>query len=240
MREGVWMRDTKVVVDYPLNKKQYELLMKVVNNTKCFDRKDNTFLLSNRKIAERLRVSASGVDQLFRVLKKEGLLKGVVTSYMNTKPVKMLSPRFLWISYTKTDRYYCSVLYKLGCVQLADEWRLLCRELGGYVDVNTGEINFDFTWHYIDEIASRYTCWDVCYRRQDSKVSLDDHEDSSQGYNLKELGLEEVTLKDMQWFEEVNKGSKFVYPKELSMNCKPKFKSMYVVPLEGLNYDDCQ
>lgn len=224
--------------DSPLNKKQYGLLITLVNSPKCFDRKDNTFLLSNRKLADIVSVSASSIDQLFRILKKHNLIKTLHTVHMESdkpsKAYRMLSPRFLWISYIKTDRYYYSALYELESVEKADTWRKVCRNLGGLVDVHTGEIDDSFTWHFIDSIAERYTCWDKCYRRDDTQVTVDEDQHSPQGYNLRDADLDGLTLYDRQWFEMVNSESEYNYPDKLKFNHKKRVNSMYSVGLKDI------
>ena len=61
-----------------ISKRQYNLLTDIMNNTKLFDRRDNTFLVSSRKIADRLHISASKVDQLMRVLSIKDLVRMVI------------------------------------------------------------------------------------------------------------------------------------------------------------------
>jgi hypothetical protein len=199
-----------------LEQKHYTLLIDIVNNSKCFDRRDNTFLLSNRSISDRLNCSPSKVDQLFRVLKNKQLVKGILISNYSDKLVRMLDPRFLFISYTKTDRYYYYVLYQLGDVKSADRWRLDCRFLNGFIDINTGELK-TFNWYYIDNIAKSYSRFDRCYRKNTKEIELtksksDNYDNDSQMYTIDSLGIKEVIQKDLDWLNDINYHSKYDYP----------------------------
>lgn len=219
--------------DRVLNQRQEVLFYQIVNCNKCFDRRDNSFLLSNRKIADRLKVSASKVDQLFRVLRKHNLIKKVYNLRMQSKVVTMLSPRFFWISWTKTDRYYYDVLYNLGCVVLADQWRKTCRLYGAYVDIHSGEIDDSFTWYYIDETAQRYTCFDRCYRKGFTSETIEDDESYSQRYDIGDADSNQLTDHDHSWFDKINVCSEFDYPLS-KISSKPharKYSSMHDVKI---------
>ncbi len=235
-----------------LNKKQEKLLYSVVNCTKCFDKRDNSFLLSNRKLADRLKVSASQVDQLFRVLGKHGLIKKVLNTHqvlcsktgggkVNTVKVRMLSPKFLWISMTKTDRFYYSKLFDLGCVVLADQWRKTCREVAGFVDIDTGEIADSFTWHKVDELAESYSCWDRCYRKGVTNETIKEDYNTSQQYCIKDSDKVPLTLQDVEWIKVINSESAYHYPRiagNLRSN-KPRVKNMYLVDIyHNRRFDD--
>ena len=199
-----------------LTNKQYTLLLDIMNNTKTFDRRDNTFLLSNRKIAEKLKISSSTVDRLLRVLKKHDLIREVRNqSYTkegkeNKNKVVMLSPKFLFISYTQSDRWMIGALWELKDIQKVYKWGKLCRELNCYIDPLTGEQK-DFNWWMIDCKANQYTCFDRCYRKQSKEVHHNDDENNTQYYNLKDSEMIETTQQDQQWFSGINKQSGFNY-----------------------------
>lgn len=189
-----------------LTNKEYELLMVIINNNRCFDKRDNTFLLSNRKIAEKICVSPSKVDRLFRTLNKHNLIKKVINiSYnldgsSNNNPVTMLSPKFLFISYTKSDRWFVGALWTLEHVKKVYEWARLCRDLNCFVCPSTGEIKA-FNWYKIDKKARQYTAFDRCYRKG-SKEEFINYEDinSSQYYSLQDAEI----LTDYVYYKYMN------------------------------------
>ncbi len=202
-----------------LKDKEYSLLMQLVNNTKVFDKRDNTFLLSNRKIACKVGVSASKVDRLFRTLSKHNLIKKVInTQYtskglINTTPVVMLSPKFLFISFTNTDRWIIAALWELGCIAKAREWATVCKNLACWVCPETGEIK-SFNWHDINTKANSYTCFDRCYRKKSRHVEIignNTDENSSQYYKLNELDSNGLHPYDFEWFDMINKQSVHTY-----------------------------
>lgn len=194
------------VVNQPLNSKQYALLLQIVHHVKCFDKRDNTILLSNRKLADKLRVSPSKVDQLIRILKKNNLIKlvkatsevrikGVVSP---SKPLRMLSPKFMWWSYTKTDRIITGALYEFGCIEQVRKWRTMCRNLDGFIDPETGELK-EYNWYYIDKEAYSYCIkWDRCRRVTDRYKGLGDS-----GFTLQDAYAEEISPYDVKWFNEI-------------------------------------
>ena len=162
------MLETKVKV----GDKYYKLLIKIINNTKCFDRRDNTVLLNNRQIANKLTISPSSVDQLFRELKKMGLVKMVRSvedvvhlGVVSTAPLcRMLDPKFLFISYTKSDIFITVALWDLEDIVKVREWRGLCKRFNYHIDSATGEMT-DFNWYYMERIANSYRFTDRCYRK---------------------------------------------------------------------------
>lgn len=189
-----------------LTNKEHELLMIIINNNRCFDKRDNTFLLSNRKIAGKVSVSPSKVDRLFRTLRKHNLIKTVINSCYNidgsrnNRPVTMLSPKFLFISYTKSDRWFIGALWTLEHVKSVYEWSRLCRELNCFICPDTGEIK-PFNWYKIDKKANYYTCFDRCYRKG-SKEEFINYEDinSSQYYRLQDVEI----LTDYVYYKYMN------------------------------------
>ena len=152
--------------------KNYKVLQLIINDTKCFDRRDNTFLLSNRKLATRLSISPSKVDQLFREMRNKGLVKkvrsvdqGIIKSIVKVVPLyNMLDPKFLFISYTKSDIFISCALWDLECIGLVREWRGLCKRFNCYIDPIHGDMS-EFNWYYIERIANGYQWFDRCYRK---------------------------------------------------------------------------
>lgn len=224
-----------------LNTKQNALFYRIINHTKCFDRRDNSILLSNRDIAKVLKVSASSIDQVFRVLSKEGLLKKVkVTRTVIDKqgkvkdavPLRVVSPRFIWISYTKLDRSVYVALFDLECLDKLDMWWKACKDEQILIDTETGEIR-EFNWYYAESIANRYTCFDRCYRKVDSLVSVKENNNSNQHHELSESNLDGLTLQDKIWFDKINEDSSYHYS-TATVQSKvkgPLFKSMFTVPI---------
>lgn len=189
-----------------LTNKENQLLIQLVNNNKCFDRRDNTFLLSNRKLADNVGVSPSKMDRLFRILNKHNLVKKVINKTynsdgsLNVKPVVMLSPKFLFISYTNSDRWFIGSLWTLEHIKKVYEWASLCRELNCFICPDTGEMK-PFNWYKIDKKANYYTAFDKCYRKESKEgfINYDDI-DSSQYYSLKEAEI----LNDYVYYKYMN------------------------------------
>lgn len=178
-----------------LTNKEHQLLMQLINNNKCFDKRDNTFSLSNRKLADKVGVSPSKVDRLFRTLSKHHLVKKVINKQynndgsLNVKPVYMLSPKFLFISYTKSDRWFIGALWALEHIKKVYEWSKLCRDLNCFICPATGEMK-PFNWYKIDKKANYYTAFDRCYRKGSKEEFLNyDDLNSSQYYSLKEAEI---------------------------------------------------
>lgn len=199
-----------------LTDKQYELLIDIMNNTKVFDKRDNTFLLSNRKIAKKIGVSDSTINRLMRVLSKHNLIKKVINSSYtkegkkNTNKVIMLSPKFLFISYTKSDRWWCGALFELEDINKVYQWSDNCRALNCFIDPTTGEQK-PFNWWLIDCKANQYTCFDRCYRKKSKEIYYSDDENNTQYYSLKDSDIDGLTLYDSQWLSSINKQSDFNY-----------------------------
>lgn len=181
----------KETLQQGISSKHYNVLTLIINNTKCFDRRDNTFILSNRKIADKVKVSPSKVDQLFRELRKKGLLKKVRSvnqlvknGIVNNNPLyNMLDPKYLFISYIKSDIFIICALWDLEDISLVREWRGLCKRFNCHVDPMTGEMT-KFNWYYVERVANSYYLYDRCYRkgsktpsqssRPEAKFSIED------------------------------------------------------------------
>ncbi|MCP3681993.1 MAG: hypothetical protein GY861_04810, partial [bacterium] len=204
-----------------LKDKQHSLLMQIINNNRLFDRRDNTFLKSNREAAKTLKVSSSTVDRLFRVLKQHGLINKVRNQLYNKqgeenkKLVEMLSPRFLFISYTPSDRWIVGALWELKDIQEVYKWRLLCEELNCYINPLTGEVK-DFNWYEIECRAQQYTAFDRCYRKGSKcKYMNDDVENQSQHYTLNEADCSGLTTYDYLWLDSLNGWSALPYNRQM-------------------------
>lgn len=227
---------------YILSRPQFDLLLKIMNDWRLFDKRDNTFLVSNRKIASRLSLGSSTVDRLMRVLKKNDLLREVLsTSYtkeglLNKSKVLMLSPKFLFISYTKTDRWLLGGLWELRDISLVYKWRRTCSDLCCYIDPITGEM-LDFNWYLIERKANQYTSFDRCHRTSSKDIyHSNDVEIDSQYYSLRELDCTELSVADYDWITDINKDSNFVYNKELDFNTKT-INSVYDVRLKNVRQE---
>lgn len=199
-----------------LTDKQYKLLIDIMNNTKTFDKRDNTFLLSNRKIAKKIGVSDSTVNRLMRILSKHNLIKNVINSSYtkegkkNTNKMTMLSPKFLFISYTKSDRWWCGALFEFEDINKVYQWSRDCRNLNCFIDPATGEQK-PFNWWMIDCKANQYTCFDRCYRKKSKEIYYNDDENDTQYYSLKDSEIDGLTQYDRQWLSNINKQSDFNY-----------------------------
>lgn len=199
--------------------REYSLLMIIINNNKCFDRRDNTFLLSNRKIAVKIGVSASKVDQLFRVLSKEDLVRKVNPFLSCDDVYRMLSPQYMFISYNKYDRWIIGALWELGSMSEVHRWHNLCKELNCRIDPCTGEVKA-FNWWYIEQKAEQYTLYDRCYRKGSSQVLARELEDenNSQYYSLCDVDCHDLTTYDYLWFDSIVSYSELPYNRNMKFH----------------------
>lgn len=209
-----------------LTDKENQLLMQLVNNNKCFDRRDNTFLLSNRKLADKVGVSPSKVDRLFRTLNKHNLVKKVINKTynsngsLNVKPVAMLSPKFLFISYTRSDRWFIGALWTLEHIKKVYEWSSLCRDLNCFICPDTGEMK-PFNWYDIDRKANYYTSFDRCYRKKSKQIYNDyENEYQSQHYNLVDVDCYDLTTYDYIWIDSLVGWSDLPYNRNMQFYTK--------------------
>lgn len=131
---------------------QFKLLIRIFRSKKCFDQKDNTFKLSNRKIATHLKVAPSSVDQLMRTLSKRELTR-YVTTLIDT--VLMLKPELLFKK-PRRNYWYAKGLWFFRDHDKTIQWIDLCWYYYRFVDFTTGEMKrkpkleyiFDTTRHY--------------------------------------------------------------------------------------------
>lgn len=204
------MRQNERIKESFLSDKNYQLLMRIVNNNRLFDRKDNTFKVSNRKASKALNVSPSKVDRLFRVLRQSDLVRDV--RLYNGCVVPMLSPRFLFISYSRFDRWITAALFELTSYANVRQWREHCRSLNAMIDPETGEVKV-FNWYYIDAKADQYSCLDRCYRKGTKETYyVEEDPDTAQNYNVNDVKTDPVSEDDLTWFNTINKKSDYHYP----------------------------
>lgn len=150
-----------------LSRITHELLTKIISHksrqsNKLFNKRDNTFLHSNRYIAKQLDIPASSVDRLFRICRDKGLISDVIDNTGVLRP--MLNPAFLWYR-KREERPLASFIFKLGSYEKAINWRKVCSELGRMVDPITGEDKGYYDWVKVDEYAQSYEPWDLHYRK---------------------------------------------------------------------------
>lgn len=192
-----------------IDNKNYGLLITIINDPRLFDRLDNTFKASNRKIANKLDVSPSKVDRLFRLLKSKDLTRMIK---QKGRGIRMLSPKFIYTSRRKYDRWITGALWDLGCYEKVRGWRKICRSLNQWIDPATGEMK-NFNWYYIDVKADQVSCFDRCYRKGDKETYYTEEDrDSTQGYKVDELKAGKVTDHDLGWFDMINRESDQDYP----------------------------
>jgi hypothetical protein len=192
--------------------------MRMINDTKVFDRRDNTFTLSNRKAATRLGVGSSTVDRLFRALSANDLVRDVRNqSYTkegvyNTETVAMLSPLYIFISYTKSDRWITGALWELRDIEKVYNWSTMCKELACFIHPCSGEVK-PFNWYEIDCKANQYTSFDRCYRKGSKEKYYNDDQHKTEYYSLKDADTDSLTPDDQQWLDSVNQCSDLRYKK---------------------------
>lgn len=153
-----------------LSRIQYTLLTNIINldarqSNKLFNKRDNTFIQSNRGIAKALGVPPSSVDRLFRVCKEKGLIKLVTDNQGIDR--WMLNPSFLWYN-NREEKPLARFMFSLGSYDAAILWRKECERLGMYIDPLTGEA-WDFNWSPINAYAQSYQSWDFNWRKTAGK-----------------------------------------------------------------------
>jgi len=128
-----------------ISSKNFNLLLSIVKNNHCFDRKDNTFKLSNRATAKRLGITIYSVNTLMNNLKERGLTKIVTTSLSNQL---MLNPSFLFRKPRKNYYWYSRGLWYYESHKETIEWINFCWEHGKLIEPSTGEI-LNKNLHYV-------------------------------------------------------------------------------------------
>lgn len=144
-----------------LTKTRYNLLQQIVHNVKCFDKKDNTFLLSNRATAKVLGVSRDSVDRLFRDMKDKDLVRVVANIF--DQSVWMLDPEYLFYN-AREEKPFNIAMFQLGGHEYASQWREWSIENNIVTNVRTGK-PFRMSRARVYDYASRYSMFDRCYRK---------------------------------------------------------------------------
>lgn len=139
---------------------------------------------------------------------------------VNKELVYMLSPKYLFISYTKSDRWIIGALWELREIQDVYKWSRLCRELNCHIDPLTGEMR-GFNWYKIDCRANQYTSFDRCYRKGSKcRYSVDDIENYTQYHTLGELSCHDLTTYDYLWIDSLVGWSGLPYNRNMKFNVK--------------------
>lgn len=188
----------KEKIKIQLPPRQWGLLKTVINDYRLFDKRDNTFKLSNRDTAKALKCSPSKIDQLHRSLRKYNLTKKVtVTIYQYINALVQLDPRFLYINnFNKKDYWFTLALYLFNDTDKVIEWRGVCKQVGYIVHPSTGEILEYLPWQKYHLKQSLYTCFDRCYRKGETSA-------------LNDLKLaDSLCSYDLEWFKRINAISK--------------------------------
>lgn len=124
-------------VDGRLSTSRYNLLLKIVNNPKCFDKKDNTFKISNRGISKEVNVAPDTINRLMIDIKIRGLVR-VIDNIYNHK-VYMLNPAYLCSGLPSFEYWFCKAMFHLGGHSQALDWVTSCWRLGSLIDPDTKE-----------------------------------------------------------------------------------------------------
>lgn len=111
--------------------------MRIVNSRVCFDKRDNCFQLSQRKIAKHLKLSNTTIDRLFQLLKDKQLTATVADSH--DKQRVMLSPLFLFLG-DSHNKFFMINQFFLRSAIAAWLHVLHCEKIGFIVNCLTGEI----------------------------------------------------------------------------------------------------
>jgi hypothetical protein len=119
-----------------LPQKQFDLLMRLMNNRKVFDTHDNCVQDSVRGVSGVLRASYSQVQRLFRDMRIEGLMTPVLDIYGTER--LMVNPAFLYF-HTFHDKRFHRAMYVLGGHEEAVVWLRVCRAGGRLIHPATGE-----------------------------------------------------------------------------------------------------
>lgn len=139
---------------------KYKLLRRIIADRRSFDKKDNTFLLSNRQIAKRINVSPSYIDQLMRTLKQLNLIKPIINIFGDS--VIMLDPEYLFFN-VKEEKPFNIALFQLGSHDMALQWRDYCRLYNVVINARTNK-QMKIRRCDIDSYSASYSMFDRCYR----------------------------------------------------------------------------
>lgn len=151
-----------------LAKTRYDLLQQIVHNVKCFDKKDNTFLLSNRSAAKVLGVSRDSVDRLFIDMKSKDLVRMIINIF--DQSARMLDPEYLFYN-AREEKPFNIAMFQLGSHEYASQWRDWSIENNIVTNVRTGK-PFRMSRARICDYAGRYSMFDRCYRKGQKIVAI--------------------------------------------------------------------
>ncbi len=110
--------------------------MSSIMTTKYFDKLDNTIVGTTRDIAKATKLSQSNVTRVLRSLKKQDLLREVLN--VSNDKVLMLSPSVYCTMYPVEEHFH-KAMFVLGSHKLAGEFTQVERDLGTFIDAETGE-----------------------------------------------------------------------------------------------------
>lgn len=122
---------------HTLTYKQYLLLIRIVNSRACFDKRDNCFQLSQRKIAKHIKEPLTNIQRLFVKLKDNNLTANVIDAHDTTKV--MLNPYYLYIGHPNNKEFNIAQ-YDLRSAIAAWHYIMLCESIGWIVNGVTGEL----------------------------------------------------------------------------------------------------
>lgn len=151
-----------------LTKTSYSLLQQIVHNVKCFDKKDNTFLLSNRCMAANIGVGASSIDRLFRVMRSKDLVRMIINIF--DQSVRMLDPEYLFYN-AREEKPFNIAMFQLGSHEYASQWRDWSIDNNIVTNVRTGK-PFRMSRARICDYAGRYSMFDRCYRKEQKIAAI--------------------------------------------------------------------
>lgn len=120
-----------------LHPSQQKLLDTLLIVTEIFDSHDNCFQMSQRAIAKKLELNNTTVDRLFQNMKKKGIAKEV----LDVQGVKriMINPEFYW-NHEDIEIIFTQAMFELGSHEAAVEHREMEKDIGYYIDPQTGEM----------------------------------------------------------------------------------------------------
>lgn len=120
----------------PLKKSQFTALMRIMNNTKVFDKNDNCLQVSVRSVEKLTGIPKSTVNRLFKDMAIEGL--AATTVDIAGEKRLMINPAFVYF-HTFYDKRFHRAMFVLGSHKKAVEWLELCRGHSRLYNPSTGE-----------------------------------------------------------------------------------------------------
>lgn len=176
----------------PLTRKEMTLLLSIVHSKtkqsrKLFDKHDYCFQKSIRVTSEIIGRSKSTVDRLIQKLKSQDLVREVIDSSGEQRP--MLKPSFIRTNRSQYEEWFLLAMFYQGSYLKALEYALQCRTdsvlydyhvFGEVVCLTTGEITHGKVIRPLTSLESKswyqsvesYTSTDRTKRRNLSLLSL--------------------------------------------------------------------